>query len=65
MLNSKGWRVWSNDFHLDYWGEWWKINELEFYSTRGCEDGTEIDTRTGTPIDSGASKAFGGGFLVG
>jgi hypothetical protein len=72
MFISKGWRVWSNDFHLDYWGEWWKINELEFYSTLGCEDGTKIDTSTGTPIASGAyndsygaSKAFGGGSWLG
>ena len=72
IWSSKGWRVWSNGFHLDYWGKWWKLEQVEFYGDVACTE--TIDTSNGAAIDSAhygnsaswdADNAFGGGVWLG
>jgi hypothetical protein len=67
IATATGWRLWTpEDFTLRGWT--WDIRRIRFYASADCSAESEVDTSSGTAIDSGnagnswvPSNAFGGG----
>jgi hypothetical protein len=65
IATATGWRLWTPEqFTLRGWT--WDIIRIRFYASADCSADSEVDTSSGTPIDSGnagtgwgPSNAFG------